>query len=842
MAASGRNNKKKKKRLFAVTLEQTATSRFILGSYMSKSYSFSRIYHLTIATVLFLAIAMIGTFWLVSEYRHHLEALNSLRDDAITERKAIVKALINDLIERIEYQKGGIEAQLKEKLSIHAELGWNIANAIYHESQGRLPEEEIKQLIIATLMPMRFFNGRGYFWIHDANHTLIAHPFRQKSIGTNDADVTDRKGQEFIRSFVQAAKTNPEGAFVSYYWNKPDVEEKYHQEDEQKKIARLKLFEPFNWVIGVGEYVDDVDKQLQQEVVKRIATIRYGVKGYVFTHTRDGVCLNHIKKENIGTNRWELKLVDGMKGVQELDHTGRQPGGGFLEYVGSIDPETGTAAKKLSYVLAVKDWGWVIGSGVYLADIEKKMLEYRQELFGELRNKITTTILLLLGVLAMGILIGRQLFQGLLKELNLFVTESGGEETKAIDLDRFRIKELRNIAHHANVLLEEKEQTQAELQRAKRMESIGLMAGGVAHDLNNILSGIVGYPELLLHDLPKDSALREPIEAIHESGQRAATVVADLLTVARGAASIREIHNLNSLTQEYLNSPEYSKLKSLYPNVTCHHQFATTQAELLCSPVHIKKCLMNLVANAAEAIVNAGEIVVSTYNIQITAADSATPDLEEGVYVVLSIQDTGPGISNTDIAHIFEPFYTKKTMGRSGTGLGLTVVWNTMEDHNGRVFVESDEKGTYFQLFFPVTKKKDLTHGKNDMAKEFTGNGEHIFVVDDESQLRDIASQMLRTLGYKVNSAGSGELAIEFVKKNPVDLIVLDMLMEPGINGRQTYEKILKLYPNQKAIIASGFSKNEDVKATLRLGASGFTKKPYSMNQLGRAVTEALNG
>jgi len=317
--------------------------------------------------------------------------------------------------------------------------------------------------------------------------------------------------------------------------------------------------------------------------------------------------------------------------------------------------------------------------------------------------------------------------------------------------------------------------------------------------------------------------------------------VADLLTVARGAASVREHHDLNSLIQEYLDSPEYEKLKSLHPNITCHQHFTATQSELLCSPVHIKKCLMNLVTNAAEAIAGSGEVTVSTYNTQITAADSINNNLEEGSYVVLSIQDTGSGISSTDVVHIFEPFYTQKVMGRSGTGLGLTVVWNTMADHNGKVLVESDENGTCFQLYFPVSEKKLVIQVKNDKAEERYHFSEHILVVDDEPHLRDIASQMLRTMGCKVDSVSSGELAVECVKNNPVDLLLLDMLMEPGMNGLQTYEEIIKLYPNQKAIIVSGFSESEDVKATLRLGASGFIKKPYSMNQLGRAAKEALN-
>ena len=380
-----------------------------------------------------------------------------------------------------------------------------------------------------------------------------------------------------------------------------------------------------------------------------------------------------------------------------------------------------------------------------------------------------------------------------------------------------------------------------QIQRSKKMEAIGLMAGGVAHDLNNILSGIVGYPELLLQMLPKDSNLRKPIEAIHESGQRAATVVADLLTVARGAASTREVHNLNSLIEEYINSPECKKLRSLHPNITYQNQFTATRPAVSCSSVHVKKCLMNLVINAAEAIVDDGTITVSTYNQSIDDATGSEHKMEAGEYVVISVRDTGSGISNTDLEHIFEPFYTKKTMGRSGTGLGLAVVWNTMEDHGGKIFVESNDKGTSFQLYFSVNKGKESVQPENDKTVKLTGKGERILVVDDEPQLRDIATQMLQTLGYTVDSVRSGELAIEFVKKNPVDLIVLDMLMEPGLNGRQTYKEILDLYPEQKVIIASGFSESNDVKATLLLGAYGFIKKPYSMDRLGGAVKEALN-
>ncbi len=386
---------------------------------------------------------------------------------------------------------------------------------------------------------------------------------------------------------------------------------------------------------------------------------------------------------------------------------------------------------------------------------------------------------------------------------------------------------------------EEKQAVELQLQRAKKMEAIGLMAGGVAHDLNNILSGIIGYPELLLLQLPEDSDLRTPIKAIQESGERAAAVVADLLTVARGVAGARVPVCLNTLVDEYLDSPEFHHLQTLYPAVRFHKRAADDLPDISCSPVHIKKCIMNLVINAAEAINNSGKVTLST--------TSRVPDfqwaMEHGLkqipYVVLTVTDTGSGIPQENIDHIFEPFYTKKVMGRSGTGLGLAVVWNTVQEHDGAVTVTSSEQGTTFALFFPAVENS-LTAQEPVPKPTLAGNGETILVVDDETQLLDIAEAMLDHLGYNVVCVHSGEEAVEYLNSRQVDLVILDMLMEPGINGRQTYEQIVRIHPGQKAIIASGFSESEDVQAVLQSGAGAFIKKPYSMEELGRAVQNAL--
>ncbi|MCD6580486.1 MAG: response regulator [Desulfuromusa sp.] len=390
---------------------------------------------------------------------------------------------------------------------------------------------------------------------------------------------------------------------------------------------------------------------------------------------------------------------------------------------------------------------------------------------------------------------------------------------------------------------EERKKAEEKLHRAEKMEAIGLMASGIAHDLNNILSGIISYPELLLMRLPEDSKLRQPITAIKESGLRAAAVVADLLTVARDAAKVRVLADINTLVLEYLQSPEAESMQQLCPEVVIKTALDTNLPKFCCSPSHVNKCIMNLVMNATEAFSAAGSITISSSVITLPNSSMPEVSLLPGDYIVVTVEDNGPGISAEDLIHIFEPFYTKKKMGRSGTGIGLTVVWNCMEDHGGMVKAESDQqKGTVFTLLFPVGRGEDECHaGMSDRGtKVFQGNGETILVVDDEAHQRDIAVQILTELGCQAESVSSGESAIAYVKEHKVDLLLLDMMMEPGIDGCETFAEIVKIYPEQKAIIVSGYAESEQVKRTLDLGATSFLKKPYTMEQLGRVVGAVL--
>jgi PAS domain S-box-containing protein len=388
---------------------------------------------------------------------------------------------------------------------------------------------------------------------------------------------------------------------------------------------------------------------------------------------------------------------------------------------------------------------------------------------------------------------------------------------------------------------EEKRELEARLQRMEKMEALGTLAGGVAHDLNNILSGLVSYPELLLLDLPANSRFKKPIETIQKSGQKAAAIVQDLLNLARRGLSVMEVLNLNQIITDYLTSPEFKKLNSFHPNIQITSHLDPDLLNISGSPVHLSKTLMNIVLNAAEATPDGGLITITTQNKYIDTPIRSYDIMAEGDYAVLTITDTGTGISLSDQERIFEPFYTKKKMGRSGTGLGMAVVWGTVKDHHGYIDIDSSEgKGTSFMLYFPATRSALSKEDAMPSMDRIIGNGEHILVVDDVEEQRDIATQLLTRLGYKVRSLSSGEKAVDYLKTKSVDLLILDMIMSPGIDGLETYRQIRQYRPGQKAIITSGFSETERVREALQLGVGQYVKKPYSLDQLGVAVRKEL--
>ncbi len=387
----------------------------------------------------------------------------------------------------------------------------------------------------------------------------------------------------------------------------------------------------------------------------------------------------------------------------------------------------------------------------------------------------------------------------------------------------------------------EKRVLEERLQRAEKMEALGLLAGGVAHDLNNALGIVAGYAELVLMNSDKTSPFRPDLMNIMNGSMKAAEIVQDLLTMARRGVAGRNVLNLNKIVVDFQHSPEFRKIHSLHPGLKIKTDIEADLLNISGSPVHLGKILYNLVLNAGEAMHNGGEVVIKTANRYLDKPIEGYDVVREGDYVILAVSDTGEGIPASDIKRIFEPFYTKKFMGKSGTGLGLSIVWGTVKDHNGYINVESEVgKGTTFTLYFPVTRSEISREVLPASMSEYMGSGEAVLVVDDIKEQRELAALMLKKLNYNVTSVCSGEEALAYMKNNRADIMVLDMIMDPGIDGLDTYRGILEHHPGQKAVIVSGFSESERVAEAQKLGAGVYVKKPYIMERLGLAIKEEL--
>ncbi len=383
---------------------------------------------------------------------------------------------------------------------------------------------------------------------------------------------------------------------------------------------------------------------------------------------------------------------------------------------------------------------------------------------------------------------------------------------------------------------------EARLQRAQKMEAIGTLAGGVAHDLNNILSGLVGYPELLLMDIPENSETRTLVDNIKRAGEKAAAIVQDLLMLSRRELSAAHGLHLNQVITECLRGDELARLKADYPFLTIRTNLASAVLTIAGSTDHLRRAVINLIRNAAESMPQGGVVTLNTKNVYLDRPLMGFETIPEGEYVRLRLTDTGRGVAGHDLERLFEPFYTTKMMGRRGTGLSMAVVWGTVKDHRGFIDARSIAgQGSAIDIYLPVMRQDVKNEVDEPSIDRYRGNGEWVLVVDDIKEQRELATFMLKRLNYQVDAVASGNEALDYIKNNSVAVIVIDMILDAEMDGLQVYRDILAINPGQKAIITSGFSESERVVEAQRLGAGRYIKKPYRMEQIGAAIREQLD-
>lgn len=375
-----------------------------------------------------------------------------------------------------------------------------------------------------------------------------------------------------------------------------------------------------------------------------------------------------------------------------------------------------------------------------------------------------------------------------------------------------------------------------QIRQTQKMDVIGQLAGGVAHDFNNMLTAIIGSAEMLERHIRNNPAAMKLLGSIQQAASRSADLTGQLLAFSRkGQKNAVQVH-INKMIQEVISLLE----RTIDKKITLETRLVADNTCVIGDPALLQNALLNLGVNARDAMPQGGYIQFSTANVELDSAfcGSSPFSITPGQYIEISVSDSGKGMTKEIIQHAFEPFFTTKEIGK-GTGLGLAAVYGTITDHHGSISVFSEPGiGTVFKLYLPlsVVEKPETT-----ATNEYINGSGGILLVDDEKLLRDVGHDLLEGLGYTVYLAEDGERALEVyaAEKENISLVILDMLM-PRMGGKETLVRLMKSYPDVRVLISSGFHQEGTVDELMALGAKGFLLKPYLLQELGKAVAEAI--
>jgi len=398
----------------------------------------------------------------------------------------------------------------------------------------------------------------------------------------------------------------------------------------------------------------------------------------------------------------------------------------------------------------------------------------------------------------------------------------------------------------------EQQNLESQLLQAQKMEAIGTLAGGIAHNFNNLLMSIQGNTSLMLLDTNPNHPHYERLTNIEKSVQSGSKLTSQLLGYARGGRYEVKPISINRIITN--TSSTFSMTRK---DITLHHDFEHTLSGVKADLGQIEQVILNIYVNAAEAMPHGGELFITTRNITHKDIKGKSYTIKPGNYILLTIRDTGIGMDKATQAKVFDPFFTTKGLAR-GTGLGLASVYGIIKAHGGYIDVESQKgqarpprlsardggQGTTFFIYLPATKTEGIEQGaESERSDDILKGKETILLVDDEEIILDVGKDLLTSLGYAVLIAHGGKEAIEILHttlpSSPPDLVILDMIM-PSMGGGETYDRMKEIHPTIKVLLSSGYSINGQAKEILKRGCNGFIQKPFTLGEVSKAIREVL--
>ncbi len=803
---------------------------------MKTKYGLTKTFLYAMVILAFFSVGLVGYFWITNEYERFKREKIALTEEYFANQKALIKNETEKVIDYIAFKKSQAANRLKRLRNAGV-----IETAQYIDKLNH----QIKQEVLDRIETIRFGDD-GYIFAGQWDGLSLSGPAK----GRNMIEVTDANGVKIVRQLIEVARSG--GGFVSYVMPMFDSNVTFD------KLSYTMAIPEWQWYVGAGVNVNRIETVLQaqkaalQQRVRnhftKIVAILVAIllvillaakfvsdriqKAFdLFTRFFSKAATESVKIESENLPFVEFKTLARaanrmVRQRKKAEAALRESERDYRELVESTN----------SIILRMDTAGVLIFMNTYA----QKFFGYREEeIIG--KNVIGTIMPEMDGdgfdLAAM--------VENISAEPESFVSTENenirrnGERVRVTWRNKPIYDEDGNVSEILCVGIDvtEKWQLEKRLAQAQKMEAIGTLAGGIAHDFNNILSAIIGYTELSLVEIPKDSALKNNLQQVLKAGGRAKALVRQILTFSRQRESEFMPVQVNLIVNETLKL-----LRASLPATIRMRHYIKTDLSVLTDPTHIHQVLMNLCTNASYAMRKTGGILeVSLNHVELDEDFTRQhPDVTPGKFLNLTVKDTGCGMPPDVIERIFDPFYTTKKMGE-GTGMGLSVVHGIVRSQGGSIIVESNPgQGSKFSVFLPAVESEVSSH--TDQAQlMITGNARILFV-DDEDFQADIGKRMLQRLGYRVTAKTSSTEALALFRQSPdeFDLVITDMTM-PDMTGDVLARKLIAIRPDIPIIVCTGYSERINADVIREIGIRELALKPVVMKDIAQMIERALS-
>jgi len=681
------------------------------------------------------------------------------------------------------------------------------------------------------------FGAKGYYFILNSRGDVIIHPY----LTGNFYNTADKEGRFFVKEMCE--RKNGE---ITYFWPEPG------ETEPRKKLSIFRYIDDFDWILISSSYPDEENTTLAEIgfivfsslvlLIIILSAVTYisgsriikPLKG-LMERLREGAAGNYslylpvMSDDELGELAMHFNsFIEQLKIHREELFSARN-------YLGNIINSLPSILSAVDEEGNIKLWnkGAELFTGITAAEAESGNIYRLFPFLADFKDKIDDTIT------AKSV----TEFQ--------FRTKSANNENRELRISIYPFsQEEMNIAVIRMDDITEDVRKDSQLIQAQKMEIVGTLAGGLAHDFNNVLAGIIGTISLMKSrtaaaaDEEKNSKYLSIIEI---SAKRAAEIVNQLLVLSRKNEPLMEPVDLNNSLENVMIICRNSLDKSIVLLPEYYQGSAVTRG----SAAQIEQVILNLCVNSAHAMTimrgdneaRGGKLSASISKIKadrvLTAGHQGM--IENSDYLVLKVSDTGVGISREYQKQIFDPFFTTKSK-ENGTGLGLSMVYNIIKAHGGFIDLYSEPgRGTTFTVYLPAASGEALSAEINPVNIDLLRGSGEILIIDDEETVRDMARGILEECGYTVHTAVDGNQGIDFFRSNKekIDLIILDMSM-PGLSGRDVFIELRKLDERVPVLLSSGFRQDSMVQETITLGVDDFIQKPYSLKDLAEKVKELV--